>query len=86
MMQGNLASIDLADTSPLHHLLLSEAARPMRTISEHDFGLPLCELYAFRDPEGDSLAPIFACPYGRGQGSPEVSAPFTVFEAAKCDS
>ncbi len=61
-MHGVLASLDLPTSSTLTKRILSSAATPMRTVSEHDFGLPICEAYCFVGPDVGKEARVYCCP------------------------
>ena len=60
VLQGILVSLDLNPTSSLHDQLLPAYARPMRTVLEHDFGLPLSDVYLFRT-NADTFT-LYLCP------------------------
>ena len=62
VLQDTLLALDLAETSHLLESLVMPGARPLRTVSELDFGLPLCEIYCFAKSETNARLRIYCCP------------------------
>ena len=50
--QGRLAVLDVGTRSPLHHMLLHEGTKPLRTLYEDDFGRSIADVLYF--PPGDA--------------------------------
>lgn len=62
VLQDTLLALDLAETSHLLDSLVMPGARPLRNVSELDFGLPLCEIYCFAQSEINARLRIYCCP------------------------
>lgn len=68
LLQGRLAVLNVGTHSPLHHMMLHEGTKPLRTLYEEDFGRSIADLLYF--PPGDTTGNPAAAVNG---GSPAAA-------------
>jgi len=64
-VQGRLISLQMGAEPVLQTTLLMEGLRPLRTVLEDDFGVPICDVYYFPSMQGNrEVHKLFVCRLG----------------------